>query len=755
MKHYQCVIALTVVMGLGHLMICSTSQNQGQCPTLYLLNVEPYPVDDELDLWDKAFELIPAGHLAAEQINNRSDILPGHELKLIDVDSEACGVNIINKGIINVYRELVNPNQSCIVGVIGLFCSPVTSVISPIISHPNIGGYVHIAASTSPAHRESDSNDSSLFHIIASSSILNKATLALMWTYNWQKITSVHTESHLYYRSTSDDFVERVLSNPEYELVTRIHSSPRDSTETFSIINSEGARISYWSVNADMAAHHLCEAFRMNFTWPGYVYIFQQYYSVDQVLEIKTLCTKEELLIAMEGIFIVDYRLYIKDDAQLFSGANYSEFQQLYTEKLEDFANVVNESLQSNNYANSLYDQVWAFALAVNNSIPSVESQNLSFEDYGLGKKQSTLSMILKDELKKISFQGASGKINFNENQESATYVDIFQIQKGNLTLIGIYDPYSHNVTLTESAPHISDIPSDTFETIYQLLPSWLGICLFVSQGLLFGLITTNLLLIMKWKNEKDIKAISPLLSLLMIIGCYSLCVTPVFQIAHRMFVLSNNITAVKSLCYLRTWTWMGTDLILAILFLKLLRVYHIFRIFRKTSRRWSDQCLFIYTLAICAGKTVLVIIWNSTDSLYTEIHKEYVNTPNKLPYYVATVRCNTSEILWLAVGGLYSGVLLFLVVILAIATRHIKKDNFKDTKKVNAFIFLVVIIIITSISLSIFFHEVDNQTGADIAEWLPSFAIPLLCQVCLFIPKTLPLGSMKIHKNFYVITNP
>ena len=39
-----------------------------------------------------------AGHLAAEQINNCSKILPGHQLKLSNIDSEACGINIVSKG---------------------------------------------------------------------------------------------------------------------------------------------------------------------------------------------------------------------------------------------------------------------------------------------------------------------------------------------------------------------------------------------------------------------------------------------------------------------------------------------------------------------------------------------------------------------------------------------------------------------------------------------------------------------------------
>ena len=492
-----------------------------------------------------------------------------------------------------------------------------------------------------------------------------------------------------------------------------------------------------------MAAYHLCNAFQMNFSWPGYVYIIQEN-SFSQILEIETSCSKEELLRAMEGIFIVDYRLYVENDTKLVSRVNYSEFQQLYTEKLEEFSDVVGEALQNDFYANSLYDQVWAFALAINNSLPSVESQNLSYEDYGIGKRVPALSNIVRNTLKNVAFQGASGWIDFSENQESRTYVNIFQVQKGKTKLIGVYDPYSYNITLTEAAPRVSDIPPDTFETVYQLLPLRLGACILAVQVLLFGLITTNLFFILKWKNEKNIKATSPLLSLLMMIGCYSLCITPVFMIAHRMFVLNDMATA-KSLCYLKTWTWMGTDLILAVLFFKLLRVYHVFQTFRKTSRYWSDHYLFIYTLATCGGKAILVILWNSTKSIHPENHKDYVNRPGKLPYYVATVTCHTSGV-WLVATGLYSGVLLFLVVILAVATRHIKKDNFKDTKKVNTFIFLVVIIIVTNVSLLVFFHEVGIQTGADIAEWLPSFTISMFCQVCLFIPKTVPLAWKKLR---------
>ena len=495
------------------------------CPVLYLLNVQPYPVRDELAIvWDRAYELIPAGHLAAEEINNRSDILPGHELKLIDVDSEACGINTISKGIANVVKELVN--RRCIVGVVGLFCSPVTNVISPIVSHPNIGGYVQIAASTLPILR-GKSTTSNRFHIIGSSGVFNEATIALMSSFGWRKVSSVY-DSRLYFRTTANDFV-KATSEAEYELTTRILLSERlirDVDTVFTVLNDNGARISFWSVSFRQATFLLCEAFRKNFMWPGYVYIIQEH-SAEQLLlhQSQTTCSKEEIMIAMEGVFTLQYRLYVENDTKLESGVTYSEYKKLYRERLQEFAARSNESLEEDNaYANSQYDQVWAFALAVNNSLPDIISQNLSFQDYEIGNPEQILSTTIIRKLQKVSFRGASGQIHFGNNQESPSYVNIFQIRKGIPIHVGIYDPFKKNVTFTGE---VANVPKDTFETVYVLIPLWLAVCMLLAQSILFVIITTNFVLLIKWRRLKEIKATSPLLSTLMVIGCYSLCSAP------------------------------------------------------------------------------------------------------------------------------------------------------------------------------------------------------------------------------------
>ena len=95
-------------------------------------------------------EVSPGAHLAKDEINNRSDILSGYSLEVIDVGSEACGHSVIVDGLVNLYSHLVNQG-SFIVGVTGMLCSSVTNVLVPVLSHPKIN-YLTIAASTSPEH---------------------------------------------------------------------------------------------------------------------------------------------------------------------------------------------------------------------------------------------------------------------------------------------------------------------------------------------------------------------------------------------------------------------------------------------------------------------------------------------------------------------------------------------------------------------------------------------------------------------------
>ena len=736
---------LTLLLVLLDYCCSGLQSQQHHCPALHLLNVRPIYSSGALPVWDRGLDVSPAGHLAVEQINNRSDILPGYELRLIDVDSEACGISVISRGMENVYSELVKQDR-CIVGVVGLYCTAVTNIISPIVSHPNIGGYVQIAASTSVLQdRATPEASENLFYMVGLSGVFNQATLALMNALRWRRIGLIHHTADSFFDGIANDFVQRIGTYKDKELITRIHIATTELhvKETFDIITNQEARISYWSVTSTESAYLLCEAYNRRFFWPGYVYILREP-SIDDIFEVQTLCTKEELMAALEGAIILQYRLFVDDSITLESRSNYSKYWQMYNRKLQEFAgaNIVN--LSSTTYANALYDQVWAFALAVNNLI---ELHNVSFKNRTVREVRSA-NKLLRSELKNISFQGASRYIQFNNNHESSPYVSIFQVLNGTENLIGIYDPSVGNVTNVS----IGDVPEDTFSTEYELLPLWLGVCILFIQVVLLSLISVNLVLILVWRKNQDIKATSPVLSILMMVGCYFLCLKPIILVVYRMFELSES--SADPLCFLEHYMWVGFELILATLFFKILRIYYIFRDRQMTmmSKYWIDRYLFIYIIIVCSGKAILLLLWYSVDRYHSDLVRVYVKTP--LPHYAGTLHCTSDNIsMWTAVTLLYSGVLLLMSMILAVMTRH-NRSVYKDTKKVNLFIFLVVLSLAITVPLWIVYHlHENNETAANVVEWLIYISTPLLCQICLFVPKTLPLVLKRIFSDWIKIT--
>ena len=736
----------TVTLGLRLSLSKPSSEGYGyrNCTVLQLLNVQPYPDDGVFAGFDRGLDLIPAAHLAAEEINNRWDILAGFDLQVVDIDSEACGRGIITKGLVNFYRELVSQDPSqCIVGVMGFVCSSVTNVLAPIIGYQNIG-YVTLANSVSPAHRNIV-NYPNLFHTISSSSVHNIVLLSLMQNFGWNRIGVVYDSLSIFYRSTANDFIQRAINTTEVEVSVNVPITTSESiSEAFNMINSEAARVTYWLGNDGQNALCLCEAYQREFLYPGHVFILRYHEKiVENILKANTECSKDELLCAMEGVLLMDYRLYVDDNTTLFSGWSYSEFRERYADKLEEFASKINENLSLNIYANSFYDQVWTFALALNNSIPLIRSKSLSLSDYTIGNT-GAISSIIRHELTNQSFQGASGWIKFNEKNEIPSYVNIFQVINGTPTLIAIYDPIVQNVKFLRNIQQ--SVPDDTFDTIYTLLPTWLVGSIFTAQAVLFCLITTNTLLLVLWRKEIEIKATSPVLSVLMMIGCYLLWGAPIILMVYRTVVITN-MTVLTFLCNLKVWLLIGSDFIFATLLIRMLRIQHIFRAKQMImmSNYWMDKYLFTYILAICTGKVILLIVLTAVDPNHPHIRIQYVVPIHTLPYYTATVHCsNSSPQVWLAVTLSYSGVLLFMVMLLAIMTRHIKKGMYKDTKKVNVFIFSVVLTLAVTILLWFVFLESGVETGANIAEWLVSFTISTLCQACIFVPKLLPLAIKK-----------
>ena len=194
--------------------------------------------------------------------------------------------------------------------------------------------------------------------------------------------------------------------------------------------------------------------------------------------------------------------------------------------------------------------------------------------------------------------------------------------------------------------------------------------------------------------------------------------------------------------CSVLQWiSGIGFYLIFASLIMRMLRVYRIFTYFGKLGKRWSDGVLFAGVLAIVGASiiflTVLQVVGGSNG-----VSIEILVTPEgSFPYYKVVQACTPPNIIAIAI---FDSLCNISAVVLAILTRKIRRQHFKDTKKVNTFLYLDLLIFYILLPLSVIItnHEVEVYL-----RFVASNSTAILCQVFFFLPKILPplLRNLKL----------
>ena len=694
---------------------------------LHLVNVLPFPNGRADSGWDRAYELIPAAELAVKHINNanNSTFLEGYQLELVSVESEPCGVSTGLEGLVNTFANVLYPNTMNVVGLSGLFCSSVTGVLAPIFSFPNIT-YVQLSGSTNPIHHDS-LKFPWLINLISSSAVLNDAVLALMNTFDWQSIGLIHESLNSgFSKAVAQDFLDRDIFSTEFNLPTvipvTINSSPNLAQVEAKIILFIGSAVE--------AVRFLCAAYQQNARYPDYVYIFQSRSLLDYVSNANfTYCTQDQIKDVIEGVIIVEYGLVSENTSRLVSNMSYAEYYQEYNIRLLEMELTRNITLDKNNiYSNSMYDELWAFALALKASFGELEGiidlNNLSRVQTG------QFANIIRDNLLKVSFQGASGFVQFDKNRDIGSDVNIYQVINTSMEQIGEY--VNNSLILLRNI----SLPNDRFETVIHFLPRRLIIALDVINVFCLIFITLIFVFMLIFRNRPEVKSSSPYLNILIFAGGYMVFFAAGVRTLTRGYPFPSD-TSFTFACNVEVWFGsLGTNLIFSTLFVRLLRVWRIFKSFEKLSKYWRDGYLIIIILLMCSGGLIILIVWTITDTIRKTPIKELIqSTP---PYFEIQFICSSDQLgLWLAAAFSYVGLIVFIVVIMAILTRKIKRRNFKDTKKVNAYVIFMFIKLSILMPL---WYVVDRIAGNESCRTYPYFysfiTVGLFSQLFLFLPQ-------------------
>ena len=530
-----------------------------------------------------------------------------------------------------------------------------------------------------------------IFYMSSSSSVIVDTFLHLLKQFNWTRIGVVSDHSDSYFSQTTNLLLKKaktrnITISSYYELERFDHNNYDYIVKHTELLNS---KIIFLSVNCHKAGLIFHAAYVDNLTWPEYAWIV---HSVEGY-KLKQRFSPQLL----EGILFINQDFATKGNLSALGSAGSMDI-------------VLPNSIQANNL---LFDAVHAILKAD----------------------------VCNEKITHIEINGTTGTILFTNNHVKRN-VRITQMKDGVEILQATFDTNSNRLNLAESFSR-GVLPNDEIPLRRSpQIPVGLA-----AAEITFGIVFNTIVLVLYsfYRNEKEIKATSVSLSMLIFIGCYLILLflmllTIESNLKHDNIIKNSNI-----LCITLIWLsgiGLPVPLIFTTLLVKILRIYHIFNTFGKASKFSSDSILVLFVLLLLSPNILILASFSFIKNSYSLQTKRYI----KIGYIETAQGCVGEVSVWVVLMVLYSLILMLMVAIVAIKTRKLRKREFRDTKKVNALIFVMILLMSLTVSYTLFFNysndsrpEGDYRWQSDLVLHIGHMLTLLSCHVFLFIPKLLP----------------
>ena len=745
---------LTVIASLlvQSVLVCGVD---GKVP-LNILVLVPWPDERPVFIsgWDRGLDLLAGGRVAVNEINNRTDVLPDYQLNIIAAGHEACSLTEERFSITNLVYHAINPDsRDNVAAVLGLYCSASTIHLSPLAGREGVD-LIQLSSSASPIFRRNLEHYPHLWRFLHSADAFADTMIELMKKYQWTKVGLIQELQSEYQVGIADAFVRAVRAvGGKTELI--YHGGLVGLSfveETLLDIRRSRVRIIFLSITGGQVAALLCEALKQGMVNPNYMWIVSIYSFQEIVDHISSSnCDEKMLLYAMRGSIMVFFDFRAENETRIESSRKtYSEFLKEYYAELDlvrtDFQELLNKTgdgVEPQVLAGLLYDQVWAFALAVNNSIPELTKRNISIQDYTFG--QPYVTEILEKSLSKLNFRGVTGQVNFNKFRETGPPLAVFQITEEDENIpIGTCVPANGSISCANV--NIQEPITDNIETVLIKYPLPIGILFIVLIFAVILMVTVLLCLMIYHRNRPEIKATSPHLSSIMFIGSYLLCFGALLHVLYTTFNLTRS--SHSSLCNVEFISAVnGCNLIFVTLFIKLFRISRIFT--KKPTKRigwtYNNYFLSVVVVALCCLPGIVQIIMLIYDPMQRQSLIIYLSENGMLQDDVQYLCYSTKEpLLWFFLLYGYLCVFITCIVYLAVNTRKIQLKNFKDTKKVNVLIFLTILSFSLPLPCSAILLVNGGFYAGNTIIVLQLLILSSFSQIILFLPKVTPTISGK-----------
>ena len=715
-----------------------------QLQTLYLLTMLPFPnpIPQFNPSWNEGDKILPALHLARDQINNRTDLLPCHKLELVTVGG---GCDIAATTAISITMGLAGTTK--VVGMVGPGCSSSALQTAHMLNQPVVD-LIQIHGGGSPVLADRTKYPNTL-GILGSTKSFVDLSLALMWKSGWQNIAILFESNRVYYRSTKETFVASLNSNVSVLFASPVYTTfyPLDG------VRSSLARIVFVFTAPSHSLRIMCLAYHMGLVYPAYQWVIISRRLSDFVSENASLsdnitftysrrvytCSLRSLLnIALEGTFLLNYRLEISNcDNRKFANTTFDEFLDLYKDRADS------DNVTTTYWSYYFYDAVWAWARVLHR-MTTKNSEVLNNFQYG--NKTLTNAILNEFYAHDFEFDGMSGRISFNS---SSGFYDrpsnLYQIIGGEERHVA----YNNGTTIVKLLPLeiIPDLVRNAGGETHIALISVFVIIQFVE----FFVIIALQVLTVVYRKERTVRASSPNLSHFAFIGTYILLFALMLNLFIEIKVHSDEVSG--AVCQ-TIWGWLfpiGFTLTIGTVTVRTWRLYRIFAHYLDPGKFISNTALITMLVILVSIDVVVAVIWTAVDPLRLVVVETNVRvgSANEL---VLDRFCRSQYgwggyAAWLFVIMFFRVALLVVMVVLSLLTRHIPNKSFATSSlRIFAYIFSAIFFMGFMLYYIFVYLNLSQNIDYSILHLTLNILI-ILYMVCVFIPPIVPVLLAKLKQ--------
>lgn len=716
-----------------------------------ILALVPWPDNRSNAGWDSGPSLLPAARVAVSQINSHPNILAGYRLELIEAGHEACGLTETNMVLLNYVKYASGPPNNTVAAVVGLYCSTSAAVIAEM-SLPII---LKFSAANSPIFESNNELYPNFWRVLTSASIYSHMMVSLMERYNWSKIAIIQDLETKFHFEIAQVLAKQLILVPNKTVTYHgglIGTNDRYIDESIAKVKSSKTRIIFVSATGPQIAKLLCKAAKNEMYYPKFLWIIVDFIIssiIDEAIQVSD-CSVEMMHSVLEGSVISYFRIESgNDDTYTLTSSFLKSYMSEYLKEVKK-ANISTLLEHDILYAGFLYDQIWTFSIALNNSLSQFSQNNISVEHYGFN--QSLATKIIENSLLEVSFKGITGQIEFTKHREVYGCVDIYQIVNvtevlscsyGNvrIDLNDSFEFFDCNLTLPEA---LDELPVNI-----KVVHISVTCTLYVASLFTLLLTTAVFSLMCYYQKEPEIKSYSLSINSMIFIACYMLCLCQVISTTILgIHIESANLFSV--LCNIELLVnYNSVSLISVALFVQLLRINRIFnnKKMKPLGHMYKNWflillALFLAFLPILLG--TLLLSFFPFRRAESEIFNMEVFVQERF-FYCEEKKNNV--IIFILLMTVFSFIFLVFNIILASNTRSITQKEFRNSKKINCFI--VSVTIIQGVSMIIIYlirSEESVRIFSQLVNFVVAFSIAVICQVILFMPKVLATLKRK-HK--------